>query len=750
MNYEDHSKVLELLRQSQDADSDNRERARENWLFLNKTNGQWEPHWWDASDGKPRYSFDMCNPIVDQIAGEMEKSEFSIRVLPKGGDASKDTAKIYDGMIRDIETNSNASEIYNAAGRLMISTGIDGWRIVQKYIDDNSFDQELVIQKVSNFIDRVWFDANSEEQDKSDAEFCFVLQAISVDEYKENWPEGSGQSISEDRHNSAYYQKPEHIVVGEFMYAKYIPRTIIMMSNGQVYEDNEEFRQVEDELASAGVVEVNRRVRKDRKICIRKMDGDGWLEKPKDTVFSYIPVVPTFGNYTIFENKQIYWGVVEKLIDTQRVLNYSMSRQIEEGALAPRAKYWMTKEQAKGFGRSLSTLNTNSDPVQFYNNDTEVPGPPMQQGGAQVNAGLKVITDTMRELVNQQSGFYAANMGEGMNAQSGAAISALQERGDTGNIRYFRSQKVAIRHTARILIDALPKVFDGEREVRLMNEDGSMEISSINRPVVDQQSGDVIALNDLSRGSYDVTCSTGPSFASRREQTVSSIIDMAQLYPQIIERNADILLSNIDAPGMDQLAERERLKLFGQMQIPESQMTEEEKQKHKQIMQMQQSPPTDPAAMKMAEAEQMKAEADMQNAHIKGMQVQSNAALQEQKNQLELQKLQQDAALQRQKLEQGDMQNMLTANQRSEQFRLEIKKQQQDLILSMREQQRKSDESVANIKLQNAKIIEILSNLTGVGQQIAPPQSQLPPPSSPSPSPIDVANMIAMEDDIDD
>ena len=50
--------------------------------------------------------------------------------------------------------------------------------------------------------------------------------------------------------------------------------------------------------------------------------------------------------FKISENKRIYRGCIERSIDQQRVLNYALSRDIEQGALAPRDKLFMTPKQA--------------------------------------------------------------------------------------------------------------------------------------------------------------------------------------------------------------------------------------------------------------------------------------------------------------------------------------------------------------------------------------------------------------------
>ncbi|MCK4815794.1 hypothetical protein KA005_08490, partial [bacterium] len=81
-DFEDIQAVNQLLSEAQEAEHDNREKVREVTHFLQKDDGQWEPSIIQAMIGRPRYTFDKCNPVVDSIAGEMEQAEFGIKVRP--------------------------------------------------------------------------------------------------------------------------------------------------------------------------------------------------------------------------------------------------------------------------------------------------------------------------------------------------------------------------------------------------------------------------------------------------------------------------------------------------------------------------------------------------------------------------------------------------------------------------------------------------------------------------------------------
>jgi len=319
-------------------------------------------------------------------------------------------------------------------------------------------------------------------------------------------------------------------------------------------------------------------------------------------------------------------------------MNYSLSREIEEGALAPRSKIWLTEEQAEGHEKKLATLNTNTDPVQFYNFDPrQGPNQIPTTGGAQINPGLRTVSEAMRQMIGMQAGMFAANMGDNPGLQSGVAIEALQDRGDNGNNKYSTAREIAQAHTARILVNAIPRVYKPGRQMRLLNEDGSYQIRPIGDPVPDQQTGEVKYLYDLSMGTYDVICESGPSFKNRQTETVKAITDIAQVDPTIIELGKDILTKNIPSPGMDQLSERARKQLFNAGLIPVEQMTDEERQ---QLELMQQQGPQEDPAMVLARAEEGKAQADLIDAQTKQVETQATLQLKQQELALKQQELQ--------------------------------------------------------------------------------------------------------------
>jgi len=81
-------------------------------------------------------------------------------------------------------------------------------------------DQDLIIKKIPNAIDSVWFDLDSTEQSAKDANWAVKLKAITKASYKELYPEGACQSVGDDKRSNAYDNKAEVITIGQISYKK--------------------------------------------------------------------------------------------------------------------------------------------------------------------------------------------------------------------------------------------------------------------------------------------------------------------------------------------------------------------------------------------------------------------------------------------------------------------------------------------------------------------------------------------------
>lgn len=602
-----HTKVLKQLAQFQENDRESREQARESMTFTHKKGGQWEERVRKVFTGKPRYEFDRVFPVIKSICGDIEETEFSARVVEAGGGADSETAETYDGMLRAIQNMSNFLAIRKAATKHLVTTGFDAWMCVTDWADVDAFEQDILIKSIPDALNRVWL-GPCDEIDGSDRREAFVLTGIPVEQYAEEYPDGARQSVGSD---AEICETDDKVVIGDYYYIKDEKVTLHLLSNDKVVRADQ-FDAVAGEMAAQGVTVVRSRERNLPMCYCRKFDGGGWLGESQPTPFAYIPVVGVFAHYEVIEGRVLYSGVTEKLKDPQRVYNYAKSREISEGALAPIEKIAITEKQAAGHEAQNSTLNSDSNPLFVYNADGQAP-PPFKLPGTQPNANLSITQQGAAVDIQEISNSFNPARGQALSNHSGVAYELLQSKSNLSSKDYVSALCLAVELTCKIIVDAIPKVYDTRgRQVRLVNEDGTGQFTTLNDEVMSAD-GQMVTLRDLSQGHYTVSITTGPSFASKKTEGVEAMLSIAQAYPAILEEGADVFVKSMDAPYIDQIGDRIRARMIKEGRIPENQLTDEERQKIMEEMERQAQQPPDPmqtATLEaiLADVERMKAD----------------------------------------------------------------------------------------------------------------------------------------------
>lgn len=600
------SDVVRNLEEAQRDDHDTRETSRECGTFCDKKDGQWEQRIWDKFKGRPRYTFDKVNHIIDLICSSIETKSYNIRVTCDDADATPELAELRNGILRNIEKVSKAQSIYNRAMRKVIKTGFDAWRIKTRW-KKGEFVQEPYIEYIPNSVDRVWFDPDSVEPDGSDAKYCWVMSQMSKEKFKETWPDAAISPIGSDRQFSEYWYKPDLITVGEYLWCEEKSSKLCLLNNGMIvteknpnYEKLKEFYGVNRERDDTEYVWYS-----------RPFSATDWLEDKKRLIFDSCPVVPVYGNFDYSDGKRIYRGVVERLMDPQRVLNYAKSRAIEEGALQPRRKWWMTREMAgdQRNQQKLSKMNTSADPVEFFELDSKNPSlVPFQGGNNEINPHLTQLSGEMANDIEAVAGKYGVSLGKNDHLQSGVALELQEMQASLGDIKWEMILATAVNRTAELLLEVLPKVMDTSQRVTTLSEDGkTTSIEQVNT----YEKGAFV--NNMNQGRYSCTIDITEGYNSRQKETVKGMLEVAAVKPEILDVGADIFMSNINAPGMGDLADRYRQMLLQSGQIPLDQMTDEEKEQAMVQMQNQQPNPQDMVLQAEAQARIMEGQAAIQN-----------------------------------------------------------------------------------------------------------------------------------------
>jgi hypothetical protein len=554
--------ALDDFKLCEDSEDENRNNALDDLRF-GRLGEQWpaEARQNRELDGRPCLTINKLPSFIRQVVNDARQNTPSIKVHPVDDSADVDTAKVYSGLIRNIEKTSNADVAYDTALESSVSCGMGYFRIVMDYAYDDTFDMEIKIKRIPNVF-TVYGDPYSQEADGSDWSRCFVTEFLEEAEFKRRYPKAQyvdWKSDAKDEKTLSWVGE-KGIRVAEYWRRYEDEKNIYKMSDGNVYDD-EILDEVDeygisrrDALATEGIVVEDTRTVKTYRVCQYIMTSVEVLEK-NEWPGKYIPVVPVYGDEINVEGKRYFESLVRQSKDAQRMFNYWRSATTELVALAPKAPYVGEEGSFDVDPDKWATANTTSHPYLEYKKGAPRPD---RQPFAGVPAGALQESLNASDDMKSVMGIYDASLGARSNETSGRAIMARQREGDVSTFHFIDNMTRAIHHAGRILIDLIPHVYGKRQIIRIMGEDGVPENIKINQEIeqVDENGRSFTRIYDLNVGKYDLTVSSGPSFTSRREESATQMMELIRTYPAAAPVIGDLLVKNLDWPGADEIAER--------------------------------------------------------------------------------------------------------------------------------------------------------------------------------------------------
>jgi len=183
--------------------------------------------------------------------------------------------------------------------------------------------------------------------------------------------------------------------------------------------------------------------------------------------------------------------------------------------------------------------------------------PPMASSGLlQAKAGAS-------EDIKASTGQYNASLGMTSNERSGRAILARQREGDVGTYHFGDNLARGVRYLIRQLIDLIPKIYDTQRIARIIGEDGETSMVKIDpmqaepvKKIVDQNGIVIDKIYNPGVGKYDVVATTGPGYATKRQEALEAMGQLLQGNPQLWQVAGDLFVKNMDWPGAQEMAKR--------------------------------------------------------------------------------------------------------------------------------------------------------------------------------------------------
>ena len=561
----------ERFEQSQEGSDYNRESFSEDVEFARLGN-----QWPDAvkkqrqAEQRPCLTINKLPSFVRQVVNDARQNKPAIQVNPVDNGADKNTAEVINGLIRTIERNSNADVAYDTAIDNAVSGGFGFFRIGIRYANDQSFDLEAYIERIANPL-MVHWDTSSMSFDAGDWNYAFVSEFLDKKEFEKKYPDAEPVDFKGDEPGQLNWLDDEQIRVSEYWSREGVKRKILLLSDGRVIREET----LTDEIKLLNLVtgvsvksereisghEVKRRIITGREV----LEDDVW---PGES----IPVCPVWGEEVISptEGRRYFRSMIRDAKDPQSMFNFWRSATTELVALAPRAPWVGPKNFIpKGHEAKWASANTRSHSHLEYEGNVA----PQRQPFAGVPAGALQealnASDDMKAII----GIYDSSLGARSNETSGRAILARQKEADVSNFHFVDNLSRAIQYAGKVLVEIIPSVYSPRSTIRILGADSKEKVAKLMMDGAGQATPNAMEeadrMYDLTVGKYDVTVKAGPSYASQREETRETLVEIMRQVPGSAQYIGDILLEHMDFQGADKVTERLKMLLPPQIQQAE-------------------------------------------------------------------------------------------------------------------------------------------------------------------------------------
>lgn len=396
--------------------------------------------------------------------GDLATNPIQVDFDPKDPNR-QDGAEFLDGLYRADDRRNQSIEAYSMACQDAVVCGYGAWELYTEYETNQVGDNNQVIRRryIPEANNTVFWDPNSKCIDKSDAKWCFILDAYSEEGYQELVEDLTGEETEYASCDSFKFPESsgafpwvngeaKKIYVATFYEREKIRDKVLTLVDPvgipiQLLES--QLSEIMDDMLSMGyTIEAEKAIERwavERYV----MSGKEVLSEERISG-QHIPVVPVYGEYAIVEGEIHYEGITRLAKDPQRLRNFQMSYLADIVSKSPRAKPIFLAEQIQGFEDMYDIAGSANDyPYLLQNwmdaNGNQLPiGQVSQMPDAQIPPALAAMIDLTRQAVED-----VANPGLPQDIAdpdlSGKAVIAIQNRMDQQSYIYQHNLKMAKR-----------------------------------------------------------------------------------------------------------------------------------------------------------------------------------------------------------------------------------------------------------------------------------------------------------------
>lgn len=485
----------------------------------------------DVATLEYRGTFDLLKSSIRKLMAEMLSNPVQARFRAKSN-TSEDQADQMQGIYRTDLRDNRSMNAVKIALRNQLEGGYGAWRFITEYEDDSIDNNNQVIKRVPIHDAAtccVW-DANAQTMDKSDANHVTILTPFSKDGWKSYAEEnGYPEQISslDPKVNVFQFQwiEKDLVYIGEhYVKEKKKDKVLYYISpvgEQQAYYKSDLNAEIMDALDVGGFQKMPQEKKVTRTVINKYIvSGLQVLEGPIRVAGKHLPVVPCYGEWSIFEGKEIYEGVVRIAKDGQRLRNAILSYNADKMLKSPRKKPFFFQEQIQGYEHMYES--DNNYPYYLVNrvnmNGEDLPAGPMNymEDPEFANADAYMLEQASAAVRESTTSGVDAGMATNMRMAEGS-INALNSRADLETYIFQDNMATAMRRDGEIYMSMAAEVHDIEKEMTMTGPDGKEKKVVINQQVMDWEQGKPRIVNQIT-DNFEVFTDVGPSFQTQKDQ----------------------------------------------------------------------------------------------------------------------------------------------------------------------------------------------------------------------------------------
>ena len=611
--------------------------------FMAVPGAQWEGPWGEAFENGIRVEIPKIGRAVRKIETDYRENRIAPDFRPAGGDSDQDTADTLDGLHRADSYHFKASQARDNAVMEAIRGGFGAYRLANELADP--YDKDSDAQRINPGLliadadQCVYFDPQSRQYDKSDARYAFVVVSYTPDAYEEEFEQEPNADLpAVGFHSQFEWFRPDVVTVAEYYERVDVSEQLHILTQTLTGEEERywaseiDAADLTDQQAKGWALRTTRRKR--CRVMKSVIDGSEVLEDRRAIAGDCIPIVPVYGQREFVDGMERFKGHVQDRMDAQRLYNSNVSKLAETNARAPNeVPIFAAEQMPPNLAALWARANIDRSPYLLVN-------PLLNEDGSIAAAGpigtlsppqLAPVTATLLQISGNDLIEEDRDGADTVRANvSAEAMDVAAARVDAKSGIYLDNIRQSFQREGEIYLAMVREVyFEPGRTVDTMTEDGDDGTAKLEEAFTDPNTGAFKVRNDLTRGKYKVVASVSETTATRRDKTVRSALNTAEVAlkagdNELAQAAVLTAVMNQDGEGIADLHAfaRKRALAIGLVQPNEEEQAEAER-----AAQSQQPDPVQAATADALKAQAAKDASTAQQAGAKIEETQSKTAL---------------------------------------------------------------------------------------------------------------------------